>query len=96
MSTLQERLMKALQDPRVVSFLQDPRVQSGIMRALRFRGRVEGELNRRLDKAAARLNLATQKDVRALQRRVRHLERELREAQELLSDQESPEAPDHS
>ena len=93
MGSLRERLLKAMQDPRVAALLRDPRVQTALVRALRFRGRVEGEVNRRLDRTAARLNLATQKDVRALQRRIRQLERDLREAQERLSDDpDSPEA----
>jgi len=97
MGPLKERLLRSIQDPRVVALLQDPRVQTALVRALRFRGRVEGEINRRLDRAAARLNLATQKDIRALQRRIRHLERDLREAEERLSsDRETEEAPDHS
>ena len=90
MSPLKERLLKAMQDPKVVALLQDPRVQSSLVRALRFRGRVEGELNRGLAKVAGHLNLATQKDVRALQRRIRQLERELREAEERFSDPETP------
>ncbi len=97
MGSLQERILKALQDPRVVALLQDPRVQTALLRALRFRGRVEGEVNRRLDRTAARLNLATQKDVRALQRRIRQLERDLREARDQLShDPGSREAPGRS
>jgi polyhydroxyalkanoate synthesis regulator phasin len=91
MSALEDRLLKVLRDPKVAALLQDPRVQTALVRALRFRGRVEAEVNRRLDRAANRLNLATQKDVRALHRRIRQLERELREAQEKLSgDPDSP------
>lgn len=85
MSRLRERLIKALQDPKVVALLQKPHVQTALVRALRFRGRVEGRVDRRLDQAAALLNLATQKDVRTLERRIRDLERELREARDQLN-----------
>lgn len=90
MSPLRERLLRAIQDERVAALLRDSRVQSALMRALKLRGRVEGEVDRWLARVAARLNLATQKDVRALQRRIRHLEDELRDAQAALSDRETP------
>jgi polyhydroxyalkanoate synthesis regulator phasin len=90
MSPLRERLLRAIQDERVAALLRNPRVQSALMRALKLRGRLEGEVDRRLARVATRLNLATQKDVRALQRRIRHLEDELRDAQARLSDPGAP------
>jgi glutaredoxin len=64
---------------------------------VRFRGRVEGGIDRRVQRVAGMLNLATQRDLRALQRRIRHLEQELREAEERLTDAEDArEAPAHS
>jgi len=55
---------------------------------------VEGALERRVQRIAGVLNLATQRDLRSLQRRLRQLERELREAEERLTDAEDArEAP---
>jgi hypothetical protein len=97
MSSLKERLFKAMQNPRVAQLLSNPGVQSAVVRAFRFRGRVEAAVDRKLEQMASRLNLATQKDVRTLQRRIRQLERELREADERLIDSEPDrEAPGRS
>ena len=86
MRTLRERLFEAMQDPRVAAVMRDPRVQSAVVRAFRYRYRVEGAIERRLERVAARLYLVTQKDLRALPRRIRELERELRDAEERFSD----------
>jgi polyhydroxyalkanoate synthesis regulator phasin len=90
MSTLKERMFRLMQDPRVADLMRDPRVQDLAVRAFRFRGRVEGALDKNVQKVAGRLNLATHKDLRALHRRIRHLEQELREAEESLIDAEGP------
>ena len=82
MPTLKERLFALLQDPRVAKLMQEPRVQQLAVKVFRFRGRVEGGFDRRVQRVAGMLNLATQRDLRSLQRRIRHLERELREAEE--------------
>lgn len=98
MSRLQERILKLMQDPRVAQLMRDPRVQDLAVRAFRLRGRVEGAINRQLQRMAERLNLATKKDLRALHRRIRQLERELREAEERLNEAEegAREAPARS
>ena len=94
MATLKDRLFTLLQDPRVAQLIQDPKVQELAVKAFRFRGRVEGALERRVQRIAGVLNLATQRDLRSLQRRLRQLERELREAEERLTDAEDArEAP---
>ena len=94
MATLKDRLFTLLQDPRVVKLMRDPKVQQLAVKVFRFRGRVEGALERRVQRIAGTLNLATQRDLRSLQRRIRHLERELREAEERLTDAEDArEAP---
>lgn len=94
MATLKDRLFALLQDPRVAQLMQDPKVQELAVKALRFRGRVEGALEQRVQRIAGVLNLATQRDLRSLQRRLRQLERELREAEERLTDAEDArEAP---
>ena len=94
MATLKDRLFALLQDPRVAQLIQDPKVQELAVKAFRFRGRVEGALERRVQRIAGVLNLATQRDLRSLQRRLRQLERELREAEERLTDAEdAQEAP---
>ena len=89
MTPLKELLYKAIQDPRVAELLSNPRIQTAVVRAFRLRGRLEGAIERRLERMAGHLNLATQKDVRGLQRRIRQLERELREADERLIDAEA-------
>lgn len=97
MTELKDRLFKLLQDPRVAKLLQDPNVQQTVMKGLRFRGRVEGAMERRVQQIASVLNLATQRDLRALQRRIRHLEQELRAAQERITEAEDVrEAPARS
>ena len=97
MATLKERLFTILQDPRVAKLMREPRVQQLAVKAFRFRGRVEGGFEQRVQRVAGMLNLATQRDLRSLQRRIRHLERELRETEERLTDAEgSREAPSHN
>lgn len=82
MTTLKDRLFKLLQDPRVARLMQDPKVQKALVKSLRFRGRVQGAMDQRVQRIASVLNLATQRDLRSLQRRMRHLEQELREAED--------------
>ncbi|MGB5264985.1 MAG: hypothetical protein WBN30_00235 [Polyangiales bacterium] len=97
MTELKDRLFKLLQDPRVAKLLQDPKVQQTVIKGLRFRGRVEGAMERRVQQIANVLNLATQRDLRSLQRRIRHLEQELRAAQERVIEAEDVrEAPARS
>ncbi len=79
MGDLQSRLLRLLQDPRVAKLLRDPRMQKALMRGLRFRGRVQEEIDRRFERMARRLNLATAREVRELKRTIRRLEEELRE-----------------
>jgi hypothetical protein len=94
MTRLKDRLLTLLQDPRLAKPMRDPNVQRFAMKAFRFRGRVEGAVDQRVQRIAGMLNLATQRDLRSLQRRIRHLERELREAEERLTDAEDTrEAP---
>jgi hypothetical protein len=88
MTTLKDRLFKLLQDPRVARLMQDPKVQKALVKSLRFRGRVQGAMDQRVQRIASVLNLATQRDLRSLQRRMRHLEQELREAQERIIEAE--------
>jgi polyhydroxyalkanoate synthesis regulator phasin len=88
MTRLKERVFRLMQDPRVSELMRDPRVQDLVVRAFRLRGRVEGAADRQLQRVAGRLNLATQKDLRAMHRRIRDLERELRETEERLNEAE--------
>lgn len=97
MPILKERLFKLMQDPRFVELIKNPHVQKLAVRAFRLRGRVEGAIDQRVQQMAGRLNLATQRDLRALHRRIRHLEEELRETEERLNAAEGlEEAPAHS
>lgn len=79
MGDLQNRLLQLLQDPRVAKLLRDPRAQKALMRALRLRGRAQEQIDRRLEKMAHSLNLATAREVRELKRTIRRLEEELRD-----------------
>ncbi len=82
MATLKDHLFTLLQDPRVAKLMQEPKVQQLVVRAFRFRGRLEGSFDERVQRVAYMLNLATQRDLRSLRRQIRLLERELREAEE--------------
>lgn len=86
MTGVKDRVFRLLQNPRVAKLLQDPKVQELVGKGFRFRGRVEGELNERVQRIAGMLNLATQRDLRSLQRRIRDLEQELRETEERLTE----------
>ena len=97
MTRLKDRLFTLLQGPRVAKLMRDPNVRQLAMKAFRFRGRVEGAVDQRVQRIASMLNLATQRDLRSLQRRIRHLERELHEAEERLTDAEDArETPAHN
>lgn len=68
--------------------MQDPRAQRAVIRGLRMHGRIRGAFDRQVQSAAGKLNLATQRDLRALQKRIRELERMLRETEERVSEAE--------
>ena len=80
MEDRESRLLRLLRDPRVAKLLQDPRTQKAIMQALRYRGRLQEQVDFRLERIARRLNLATAREIRDLKRTIRRLEEELREA----------------
>lgn len=92
MTALKDRLFKLLRDPRVAKLMQNPTVQQAVVKGFRFRGRAQGAMDKRVQRMASALNLATQRDLRSLQRRIRHLERELREAQERIIEAEDARA----
>ena len=79
MDDLRNWLLRLLQDPRVAKVLRDPRAQNALMRALRLRGRVQEQVDARLERIARRLNLATAREVRELKRTIRRLEEKLRD-----------------
>ena len=93
-----DRWMQALsRDPRFAKALEDPRARRLVVRVLKLRGRAQGAFERAVRRVAKRLDLATQKDLRALHRRIRDLEAELRKAEERLIDAEdSREARDRT
>jgi len=88
MAALKDRLLRLLGDKRVAKLMQDPKVQELVVKGFRFRGHVEGAVDRRVQRIAGMLNLATQRDLRSLRRRIRHLEEELRRAEERLTEAE--------
>ena len=79
MEDRESRLLRLLRDPRVAKLLQDQRTQKAIMQALRYRGRLQEQVDFRLERIARRLNLATAREIRDLKRTIRKLEEELRE-----------------
>lgn len=80
-----------------MKLMQEPRMQRLVMRGFRMRGRVEGAVDRTVQRVAGRLNLATQRDLRALQKRIRYLEQALLEAEErLIQAEDARAARDHS
>lgn len=80
MDDLQSRLLRLLRSPLVAKVLQDPRAQRALMRGLRLRGRVQEDIDQRLERMAHRLNLATAREIRELKRTIRRLEEALRDA----------------
>lgn len=94
MATLKDHLFTLLQDPRVAKLMQEPKVQQLVVKAFRFRGRLEGGFDEHVQRVAGTLNLATQRDLRSLRRQIRLLEQALREAEERFADAEDArEAP---
>ena len=81
MTDLRTRLVRWLQNPKVVGRLSDPRVRDSLMTLLRFRSRVGSALDDRLERAARAMNLATERDIRELKRTIRRLEEQLRQSE---------------
>ncbi len=79
--SLKSRVMKKgmdlMQDPRVAKVMQDERVMKVAMQAFQLRGKVQEEIDQRVEGVAKSLGLVTKNDVRDLKRTVKKLEKEL-------------------
>ncbi len=83
--SLKDRLiargMKVMQDPRVAKLAQDERVVKVAMQAFQLRGKVQEEIDQRVESAAKSLGLVTKDEVRELKRTIKKLETELKKTQ---------------
>jgi HAMP domain-containing protein len=79
-SLLKQKSLELLQNPKVMELAQDPRVMKFAMQALQARGRVQSEIDTRVEQLAHSMNLVTKKELRELKRSLRRMERELEQA----------------
>lgn len=70
--------MEILQDPRAQKVMQDERVTKVAMQAFQLRGRVQEEIDHRVETVAKSLGLVTKNDVRELKRTIKRLETEMK------------------
>lgn len=75
-------LNKLMQDPRFLKLMQNPKVMHAAMSAMQMRGKLQNQLERRVEDLARSLNLATRAEVRELKRAIQRLEQEQREKEE--------------
>jgi polyhydroxyalkanoate synthesis regulator phasin len=88
-SILKSRGQELLADPKVQKVLQDPRVMGVAMQAFQLRGKVQEQLDERVEQAAKTLGLVTKNDVRELKRTIKKLETELKKTQDSLLQKKS-------
>lgn len=79
-SLLKQKSLELLQNPRVLELAQDPRVMKLAMQAFQARGRMQAEIDTRVEQLAHSMNLATKKELRELKRSLKRMERELEQA----------------
>jgi HAMP domain-containing protein len=79
-SALGKQGLRLMQDPRVARLMQDERVMKAAVQALQMRGRLQQQLEDRVDQVAGALNLATKREIRELKRSLRRMEQELERA----------------
>jgi len=79
-SLLKQKSLELLQNPRVMELAQDPRVMKLAMQAFQARGRVQAEIDTRVEQLAHSMNLVTKKELRELTRNLKRMERELEQA----------------
>jgi polyhydroxyalkanoate synthesis regulator phasin len=72
-----KRGMKLMEDPRVAKLIQDERVMKVASQAFMLRGKVQDEIDGRIEKVAKSLGLVTKSDVKELKRTIKKLETEL-------------------
>ena len=69
--------MRLVQDPRLGRVFQNDRVVKVLIGALELRGRLQEEVDQRVELLARSLNLATKRELRELKRTLRRVEQEL-------------------
>ena len=74
--------MEILQDPRTQKVMQDERVTKVAMQAFQLRGKVQEEIDQRVETVAKSLGLVTKNDVRELKRTIKKLETEMKKQAE--------------
>jgi hypothetical protein len=72
-----KRGMKLMEDPRVAKLVQDERVMKVASQAFMLRGKVQDEIDGRIEKVAKSLGLVTKNEVKDLKRTIKKLETEL-------------------
>jgi hypothetical protein len=72
-----KRGMKLMEDPRAQKLMQDERVMKVATQAFQLRGKVQDEIDQRVEKVAKSLGLVTKNDVRDLKRTIKKLETEI-------------------
>ena len=74
---VRKRGKKLMEDPRVHKLIQDERVMKVASQAFQLRGKVQDEIDQRVEQVAKSLGLVTKNDVRDLRRTIKKLETEL-------------------
>lgn len=80
-SRVMKKGVELLNDPRVQKLAQDERVMKVAMQALELRGKVQDEVDQRVETVAKSLGLATKSELRDLKRTIKKLETELKKAE---------------
>jgi cell division protein FtsB len=79
---LKKRGQKLMADPNVSKLMQDERVMKVAMQAFQLRGRVQEQIDGRVETVAKSLGLVTKAEVRDLKRTIKKLETEMKKTQQ--------------
>ena len=69
-----KKSFELMQSPRVARVMGDERVMRAMMEAIRFRGRLQDNIDVGVERIAHRFNLATHKELREMKRELRRME----------------------
>lgn len=81
-SRVMKKGFELLQDPRAQKVMQDERVTKVAMQAFQLRGKVQEEIDSRVETVAKSLGLVTKNEVRELKRTIKKLETEMKKQQD--------------
>lgn len=81
-SRVMKKGFELLQDPRAQKVMQDERVTKVAMQAFQLRGKVQEEIDQRVETVAKSLGLVTKNEVRELKRTIKKLETEMKKQQD--------------